>query len=632
MKKQLISLALGITAAFSCAPAVSQALDPPIYGDMNRDWTLNIADLVIMQKFILGTGTIDSVNMYYFDLNGDDRIDVFDYIELKKLVTDWNGLSAENTTINCTFTRCADSTADAQYYKKYYDKEAVITSVSELKSYLSPMHVMLLDETCVQYDTVSEEVYNDFLERYTDEFFSKNVLLLNFLDGVDKYTFVSAQYDTSSDSNVFKIQYYDSSDPNLTFYMPLPPYIAEVTVPKSLWNADYVQWEELEPPFEVTVKSDFTNAFNTSALEYAVSSSAEPQVIKSTDELEEFINGKFYSGVETSLRDTYNSEFFDNNVLIIDLYYQGYRKDWKTSLDVGKDEHGALFFTYDRQFINGYAESGMQINQAVIPKNQFYDCSVYRMKTWEYNIDLPYTEYDLYSLSGVIGEKITNVYSKEGVWIDSAEEMETYIEECFTEEGREFANMLKSVDWDKKSVYIWFDSDVIGSTHRLKNSTKNTDDEITLTFANKQPLSCMGGTFLKKITADKKYSGMPVNYESVSLNNDVPNTDKSYNILQFGSDVVMLTQYTFNGRNFVDIYRLYLGGGPAMFSGNKYVGTVEIDSSYSLVKDSKSITYGSGDKIIMESGEYAIVIEDNQLTFIYKYSADSEHTEQTFEY
>lgn len=267
MKKKLPALALSIITALSAMPLMpAKALDPPIPGDVNLDWTVNIADLVCMQRYLLGMGELDWVyGIYSADVDNDGKIDIFDYIEMRKMVDAWCDLSKNNVEITCTFTRCAFSVVDPmQYFKYEFDSEAVITSVSELKRYLSPLSVIATTGECIFYEVVSEEVYNDYLERYTDEFFAKNVLLVKFLQGVDEYTLVSAQYDTSGKYTCFEIQYYDSSDPNVMYFNPLPPYIAEVAVPKKLWIDGDVIWEEVEKPFE--------------------SSFAEPQIITSSNE------------------------------------------------------------------------------------------------------------------------------------------------------------------------------------------------------------------------------------------------------------------------------------------------------------------------------------------------------------
>ncbi|MDE6672785.1 MAG: dockerin type I repeat-containing protein [Ruminococcus sp.] len=53
-------------------------------GDSNGDSTVNISDAVALQKFLLGTGNL--TNWKNGDLCQDGKIDVFDMVEIRKLI------------------------------------------------------------------------------------------------------------------------------------------------------------------------------------------------------------------------------------------------------------------------------------------------------------------------------------------------------------------------------------------------------------------------------------------------------------------------------------------------------------------------------------------------------------------
>ena len=53
-----------------------------VKGDVNNDGVFNVSDLVMLKKFLFGTGTL--TNWKNADLCKDDRIDVFDMIEARK--------------------------------------------------------------------------------------------------------------------------------------------------------------------------------------------------------------------------------------------------------------------------------------------------------------------------------------------------------------------------------------------------------------------------------------------------------------------------------------------------------------------------------------------------------------------
>lgn len=645
MKKQLLALALGITTALSAVSLMPvKALEPPIPGDVNLDWTINIADLICMQKYLLGNGTLNTsqFGLATVDINNDGDVDVFDYIELRKLVDEWSGISKNNVKIESGFTQVDISIPPGVKYGRPSASYSIIRSVEDLEYYFMPCHVMTTGGECLTIEVASQEVIDDFYARYDDEFFANNILLLYYLPGTAGYEFESIKYD---EDGKLVIKYYDSTPYGLHWSQPLPPYIAEVAVPKSLWaDGDYT-WEKVEQPVKMTMKTDFTNEINNEAIK---SSYSKPSVIENSEELNTYLDGKFHSGVEMSLKETYNDEFFANNVLVLDLYYQKYNEDWITSVSTEKDEHGNLVLLYNRNFIDGFVDSGIQINQVVIPKEQYHFPDIFKEKTWESSVDVSYTSIDLYQIAETAGFDLNNeetikCYSKKGAWVNSNEEVKTYLSECMSDEMIEYlfpelSDSLQpdwynpnSINWNRYSIYMWVDSDVIGSTHNLINSAQ-TDDKLNITLSNQQPLSCMGGSFLHIIRTDKTQSGKAVSISNINMNDNMPHTDGEYNILQFGEYVAMVNQYTFGNKNVADIYRLYLGGGPVQFRDYDYIGTVELDKDYQLVKDSEYISYGSGDNVFMSTGEYSIAMGDNQLTITYKYSDDSEHTEKTFNY
>ena len=57
-------------------------LDDILYGDTNKDEKINIADLVLLQDYLLHNSTID----YEADMNKDGRINVFDLISMKEYI------------------------------------------------------------------------------------------------------------------------------------------------------------------------------------------------------------------------------------------------------------------------------------------------------------------------------------------------------------------------------------------------------------------------------------------------------------------------------------------------------------------------------------------------------------------
>ena len=56
-----------------------------LYGDVNLDNTVNLLDIVLMQKYLLGKASITDTAFYnQADLNQDGKVNIYDLILLKR--------------------------------------------------------------------------------------------------------------------------------------------------------------------------------------------------------------------------------------------------------------------------------------------------------------------------------------------------------------------------------------------------------------------------------------------------------------------------------------------------------------------------------------------------------------------
>lgn len=57
-----------------------------VVGDINQDGAFNVADLVLMQKFLLGAASFNKQQFAAADLNKDEIIDIYDLIKVRKMI------------------------------------------------------------------------------------------------------------------------------------------------------------------------------------------------------------------------------------------------------------------------------------------------------------------------------------------------------------------------------------------------------------------------------------------------------------------------------------------------------------------------------------------------------------------
>ncbi|MBR3629530.1 MAG: carbohydrate-binding domain-containing protein [Oscillospiraceae bacterium] len=93
------SIAAAAAAATMCAalPAVDGFAAQTLAGDVDKDGKVGVTDLVLLQKYVLGTAKLDATAFDNADVYADSAVDVFDLAILKKM------LLAENPVANTVY-------------------------------------------------------------------------------------------------------------------------------------------------------------------------------------------------------------------------------------------------------------------------------------------------------------------------------------------------------------------------------------------------------------------------------------------------------------------------------------------------------------------------------------------------
>ena len=85
MKKAKLLISL-LSAAVMASTTVMGAFAAHYKGDIDRNDKVNLSDVTAIQKYLIGEGSIKSENLIYADMNDDGKINVFDLVIAKRTV------------------------------------------------------------------------------------------------------------------------------------------------------------------------------------------------------------------------------------------------------------------------------------------------------------------------------------------------------------------------------------------------------------------------------------------------------------------------------------------------------------------------------------------------------------------
>lgn len=74
----------GILYKYTFETTIAKSGKSEVYGDINLDSTLNIADAVLMQKYLLNCKSFSKYQWETADLDSNGSVDVFDMVRLRR--------------------------------------------------------------------------------------------------------------------------------------------------------------------------------------------------------------------------------------------------------------------------------------------------------------------------------------------------------------------------------------------------------------------------------------------------------------------------------------------------------------------------------------------------------------------
>jgi len=231
--KKIVSTLLGLSLLSNVVGLSVNAEDTPLKGDVNQDGVFNQADVIALQKWLSASPDVHIANWKVADFCEDDKLNIVDLSLMKKELLN-HGVNFEYQT-----------TTDQIFHPISWMNEQVgsltaIRSTTELLDYLNSF---FYQSTVQNYTAI-----------YTEEYFEKNVLLLN--------TF----YQSSGATPLLKVSdvFYQDGQLKVSGKWSIPEVtedvmsmlLVQVTIPKNAYQDCPIVWETSqdvpEPDIPVT--------------------------------------------------------------------------------------------------------------------------------------------------------------------------------------------------------------------------------------------------------------------------------------------------------------------------------------------------------------------------------------------
>ncbi len=200
--------------------------DESIKGDVNADGNFTVADVVMLQKWLLAVPDVTLSNWKAADLCEDGTLNVFDLCMMKRELVNTETESNRNIYSEKKIDMIGYS--DELWEISNSDKaSAIITSTEELRTYLSQI--------------TEKRVIDPMLDKYNDDFFNYNILLVRSIyqscGGDNMYQIDSVQYEGDS----LVVNYSDNYGYE-SYIAVVNGLLAQVVIPKKNYHADSVEW------------------------------------------------------------------------------------------------------------------------------------------------------------------------------------------------------------------------------------------------------------------------------------------------------------------------------------------------------------------------------------------------------
>ena len=330
-------------------------------------------------------------------------------------------------------------------------------------------------------------------------------------------------------------------------------------------------------------------------------------IIKSAEELDAVITPYLKSGVVRSLEKTYDSAFFENNVLLLDFRAQSENDQYQIGIgsDAVIDKGETIHVIYNKLPVDGKAGSQkIFISQVAVPKNEYHGESV----IWDeisINAEEPETRLDYAFTSEFLENSNYTGCGKEKL-ITSYEELTEFINGITSDENAEtlayYQEKYPETFFNTKAVYLYVDSGA-WDKYRVWRVSKD-ENQIIINQRTDISSGCVIEDFLNQVVLNKA----DIRNTSVTLRN-IGLYGESFDgdVLHFNADYadsLAVNFYQFRDEYQLDFYTGYYigvnGYGYTLIGSFAYDGTENPFSGengellYSAETHTVTVTYLNG--------------------------------------
>ncbi len=271
-------------------------------GDVNGNGEVDILDVVILNKALLGAEKLTKDAEKLVDVDGDGKPTAADSLLIMKYLVklipslDAEELSpADEVTAETRIDKTMAVTDEGWDAVRSDTASYVIKSGEQLTTNLQPLF--------------GDAVTRSLKKTYDEKFFEENILLFKLLPLSGSEDVTVAQDDVTMKNGKLNIGYSYTEIKSDMYGAAL----VQITVPRDAYNAEEVVWTEKNvQPVSITLETD-------SVYVYSKTRENAEAMIHSTQELKDFLGQALDESGVAKYAEKYPEEFFEKNTLYMEL-------------------------------------------------------------------------------------------------------------------------------------------------------------------------------------------------------------------------------------------------------------------------------------------------------------------------